>query len=69
MITEDVERAVRDALTTVCGRCNGKGVESWQRTSNPADGREDWPCVPCGGAGQITDEAAVQRVLAALVTQ
>ena len=57
-----------DALTTECGRCHGKGTESWQVSRDPADGREDWPCNRCKGKGSITDEQAVERVLAVLRT-
>jgi hypothetical protein len=60
---------VREALTTPCGRCKGRGKESWQVSRNVAEGREDWPCVGCGGAGKVTDVAAVERVLAALAVQ
>lgn len=58
-----VQDDIVDALTTLCGRCNGKGTESWQKSSNPADGREDWPCNRCQGKGSVTDGAAVARVM------
>ena len=58
-----VRTDIAEALTTICGRCNGKGTESWQRTGNPADGREDWPCNRCKGAGTLTDHEAMARVM------
>ena len=61
---ERFREGVTEALTTICGRCNGKGTESWQVSRDPADGREDWPCNRCKGAGSVTDDNAVFRVLA-----
>lgn len=60
---ERVRLDITDALTAVCGRCNGKGTESWQVSHNPADGREDWPCNRCKGKGSVTDDQSVERVM------
>lgn len=66
LVKDALRCAVVDALTTICGRCDGKGRESWQVSRNPADGREDWPCNRCHGKGTVTDEPAVERVIAAV---
>lgn len=63
---QEFREAITDALTTVCGRCNGKGTESWQKSRDPADGREDWPCVRCSGKGSVTDDRAIERVIGAV---
>lgn len=62
------ERVVAEALTIVCGRCKGKGTESWQVDRDPAKGREDWPCLRCDAKGTVTDTEGVARVLHALTT-
>lgn len=63
MTMGQVRHDITEALTVTCGRCHGRGTESWQRTSNPADGREDWPCNRCSGTGKVTDHPAVARVM------